>query len=95
MIVGKEDIRHVADLARLELGEEELEQYTMQMNDLLQYVEKLNALDTKDVVPSSHAMDLSNVFREDAVMESLKPEEALANAPSSARDSFRVPRIIE
>ena len=95
MIVGKEDIRHVADLARLALSEEELEQYTMQMNDLLQYVEKLNALDTKEVVPSSHAMELSNVFREDVVMESLKPEEALANAPSSARDSFRVPRIIE
>ena len=95
MIVGKEDIRRVADLARLALSEEEVEQYAMHMNDLLQYVEQLSALDTTETVPSSHAMDLSNVFREDAVMESLKPDEALANAPGSARDSFKVPRIIE
>jgi aspartyl-tRNA(Asn)/glutamyl-tRNA(Gln) amidotransferase subunit C len=95
MKITKADVEHVAHLARLSFDEAELEQFTHQLNDILVYMEQLNELDTSAVEPITHAMDLANVFREDRVCESLHVEQALANAPQSARGSFQVPRIIE
>lgn len=95
MKIGKEDVEHVAQLARLHFEREELERFIHQLNDILTYMEQLNELDTSQVEPTTHAMDLFNVFRKDDVGESLKADRALANAPHAARGSFQVPKIIE
>lgn len=95
MKIRSSDVEHVAELARLRFDEEELERFTKQMNDILTFMEKLNELDTLHVPPTTHAMDLSNVFRQDRTRESLPQEDALANAPRSAQGSFQVPRVIE
>jgi aspartyl-tRNA(Asn)/glutamyl-tRNA(Gln) amidotransferase subunit C len=95
MKISKEDVAHVAQLARLHFEDEELERFTNQLNDILTYMEQLNQLDITDVAPTTHAMDLFNVFREDKVSESLPVERALANAPHPSKGCFQVPRIIE
>ncbi|UCG11997.1 MAG: Asp-tRNA(Asn)/Glu-tRNA(Gln) amidotransferase subunit GatC [Deltaproteobacteria bacterium] len=94
MKITLEEVEYVADLARLEVSSEEKEQLTHQMNRILLYMEKLNELDTTDVVPTSHAIDLRNAFREDVVRESLHRVDSLENAPESNDEEFVVPRII-
>jgi aspartyl-tRNA(Asn)/glutamyl-tRNA(Gln) amidotransferase subunit C len=88
------EVEHVAELARLEVSPEEKEQLTHQMNRVLDYMEKLNELDTSGIVPTSHATDLDNAFREDVVQESLPRDESLQNAPDSNEAEFVVPRVI-
>ncbi|MDD3905344.1 MAG: Asp-tRNA(Asn)/Glu-tRNA(Gln) amidotransferase subunit GatC [Candidatus Omnitrophica bacterium] len=89
-------VKHVAHLGRLELDDKELELYSGQLASILTYISKLNEIDTKDVVPTSHALaTLKNVFRKDVLRQSLTPDEALANAPSRDDDFFKVPQIIE
>jgi aspartyl-tRNA(Asn)/glutamyl-tRNA(Gln) amidotransferase subunit C len=95
MKISKEDVEHVAQLARLRFQEDELERFTFQMDAILNFVEQLNHIDTSQIEPTTHAMDLSNVFREDEIAQSLDIDEALANAPNRVVDSFQVPRIIE
>jgi aspartyl-tRNA(Asn)/glutamyl-tRNA(Gln) amidotransferase subunit C len=92
--ISREEVRHVATLARLELTEEEEKRMTEQMNDILTYMDKLNELDTLDIPPTTHATQLENVFRADEVTESLDRELALANAPQSDGVHFLVPKII-
>jgi aspartyl-tRNA(Asn)/glutamyl-tRNA(Gln) amidotransferase subunit C len=94
MALTPETVRQVAHLARLSLAEDEVELFTRQLNDILNYVEKLNELDTTDVPPMAHVLELHNAFREDEVTDSLPVEEALANAPAQQRNSFTVPKII-
>jgi aspartyl-tRNA(Asn)/glutamyl-tRNA(Gln) amidotransferase subunit C len=89
-----EEVRHIAQLARLELNPEAVGPIVRQMNDILIYMEKLNKLDTGGVEPTSHALHLANVFREDQVQSSLPLEEALANAPEQRRSAFVVPKVI-
>jgi aspartyl-tRNA(Asn)/glutamyl-tRNA(Gln) amidotransferase subunit C len=93
--IQKEEVEYVAHLARLEFGEEEKEKFTLQLNDILSYIDKLNQADTTNVAPMTHAMSLSNAFREDIVAPSLSNESALANAPETRASSFRVPKVIE
>lgn len=88
-------MKHVANLARLRFDEGELEKFTDQLNAILTYIDKLNELDTSEVEPTYHVLDLVNVFREDQVQPSLPREAALANAPERADGFFQVPRIIE
>jgi len=95
MKIGKEDVEHVAHLARLQFGEEELARFTLQMNAILTYMDQLNELDTSQVEPTTHAMELFNVFRKDLVIESISLEKAMANAPQREGPSFQVPKIIE
>lgn len=95
MRLTPEEVEHVALLGRLHLSEEERERFTTQLNCILQYFEQLQQIDTTGVVPTSHAVPVTNVFRADAPEPSLTPEEALANAPDQDRDCFRVPRVIE
>jgi len=95
MPLSKEEVQHVAELARLHLNEAELEKFTQQLSQILDYAEQLNALDTTGVVPTSHAIPMKNVFREDEVRDSMEPEKALENAPDGHEQSFRVPRIVE
>ncbi len=95
MKITREEVAHVAKLARLELTEEEQETFTGQMDAILAYVEKLNELDTADVIPTAHAVPMENAFREDVVRPSIGVENALSNAPARAEGFFRVPKVIE
>jgi aspartyl-tRNA(Asn)/glutamyl-tRNA(Gln) amidotransferase subunit C len=93
--ISKEEVAYVAHLARLEFSETEKETFTGQLNDILLYMDKLNEVDTAGVEPLSHAISLSNAFREDQVRESLSQERSLANAPDPRGEFFRVPKVIE
>jgi aspartyl-tRNA(Asn)/glutamyl-tRNA(Gln) amidotransferase subunit C len=95
MKLSKEEVEHVAKLARLAVSEAEKESFSRQLSEILSYIGKLNELDTSNIEPTSHVLDLSNVFRDDGVRESLPPSDVLANAPDSENDHFRVPKIIE
>jgi len=93
--ISREQVEYVANLSRLELSKEEKERFAAQLGQILEYVEKLNELDTSGVAPMVHAIERENVWRQDASGGSLSREEALQNAPESAEGCFRVPRIIE
>ena len=94
MKITVEEVEHVAELARLEVGPEEIQNLTEQMNRILLYMEKLNELDTKGVAATSHVIELVNVFREDSVEKSLPREQTLKNAPEATDSEFIVPRVI-
>jgi len=93
--ITTEEVGYVAHLARLDIDEAEKETFTSQLNNILQYMEILNAVDTEGVSPMTHAISQSNVFREDEEKESIGVERALANAPDGDMGFFGVPRIIE
>jgi len=88
-------VRKVAKLSRLELTEAEVEEFTGQLSAILEYMAKLNELDTTDVEPLAHCLPISNVLREDQVKESLGTEATLANAPQRDGDFFKVPKILD
>jgi aspartyl-tRNA(Asn)/glutamyl-tRNA(Gln) amidotransferase subunit C len=94
MTIRKEEVEHVAHLARLHLDGEELEQMTEQLDMILSYVAKLDELDTTGIEPTTHALSITNAFRQDRVEASLNQKEALANGPEHTEDSFVVPRVI-
>lgn len=94
MKITREEVGHVAQLARLKLGEEQTERLTGQLNDILSSMEKLNQLDTSGVPSTNHALDLTGALREDQVRPSLERERALKNAPESNGEAFIVPRVI-
>jgi len=95
MKISKDDIMKVSELARLEFKEEELEKFTEQLGNILEYIEQLNELNTDNVEPTSHVLDMSTPLREDKVVEWLSTEEVLKNAPESEDDFFVVPQVIE
>lgn len=94
MAVTKNDVEKIAELARLKFSEEELENFTPQMNEILSYMDKLNELDTENVKPLSHPVEQINVFREDEMKPSVSTEKALKNAPSKDEHHFKVPKVI-
>jgi aspartyl-tRNA(Asn)/glutamyl-tRNA(Gln) amidotransferase subunit C len=94
MAVTIKDVEHIAALAKLEFTEAEKEKFTHQMNQILDYMNKLNSLDTSAVEPLSHVIELSNVFREDEVKPGVSTEEALRNAPEKNEQFFKVPKVI-
>ncbi len=93
MKITREEVEHVARLARLKFGEEEVEMFTKQLNEILLYMEKLNELDTSEVPPTFHAMEKENAFRSDEVGSSLELKKVLDNAPEDNGESFVVPKI--
>jgi aspartyl-tRNA(Asn)/glutamyl-tRNA(Gln) amidotransferase subunit C len=95
MAVTLEDVEHVANLARLEFSDEEKKTLMNQLNKILEYMEKLNELDTSNVEPLAQVIPLSNVFREDAVKPSSPVGEVLKNAPAKSDKFFKVPKVIE
>ncbi len=95
MKITKKEVEHVAKLARIALKDEEADQLTRQLSDILTYVEKLNELDTKDVEPTSHVLPVRNVLRDDEVRGSIDRGKALVNAPDRTEEFFRVPKVIE
>jgi aspartyl-tRNA(Asn)/glutamyl-tRNA(Gln) amidotransferase subunit C len=88
-------VRKVAKLSRLELTEAEIEEFTGQLSAILDYMEKMNELDTADIQPLAHCLPISNRFREDCIKESLGTEKTLANAPQRDGEFFKVPKILE
>jgi len=88
-------VDYVAKLARLDVTDAEKEKFTAQLNDILGYIDKLNELDTTGVAPMTHAIAVTNAFREDRVVESLGTQAAVANAPDPRGEFFRVPKVIE
>lgn len=93
MTISRKDVEYVASLARLELTEVEIQEYTEQLNSILDYAAMLERLDTSNVVPTAHAVPLHNVLREDQVRASIEQEKALRNAPDGDEGFFRVPKI--
>jgi aspartyl-tRNA(Asn)/glutamyl-tRNA(Gln) amidotransferase subunit C len=93
--ISLKDVEHVARLARLELSASEKERMRKELDGILSYIDKLRALDTSGVEPTSHAVPLTNVMRDDIEVPSLPQDEMLANAPDRHGELFRVPKIIE
>jgi aspartyl-tRNA(Asn)/glutamyl-tRNA(Gln) amidotransferase subunit C len=94
MKVERGEVEHVAHLARLKFSSEEEELFTSQLNAILDYMEKLNELNTSAIEPTFHVVSHCNTMRQDEVKESLPEEAALKNAPDKAQGCFRVPKII-
>ncbi|SHN27302.1 Asp-tRNA(Asn)/Glu-tRNA(Gln) amidotransferase subunit GatC [Gracilibacillus kekensis] len=93
--ISKDQVKHVANLARLAVTDEEVEMFTKQLGDIINYAELLNELDTENVEPTTHVLDLKNVMRKDEPKEWIKKEDALKNAPDQKDGQFRVPSILE
>ncbi len=94
-IISDETIEYVGILAKLELSAEEKEQAKKDMGDMLDYIDKLNELDTSSVEPMSHVFPLNNVFREDVVVNGDDSENILKNAPEEKDGSFVVPKTVD
>jgi len=88
------DVEKVSLLARLALTPDELDALTLQLGEIVRYVEQLGELDTRDVQPLAHALDLANVFADDTLLPSLDREQALANAPKRDAECYRVPAVL-
>ena len=94
MAVTREDVLKVAELAKLHIPEEELDTFIQQFNEIIEHVNKLNELDTKDVPPTSHVLDIKNVVREDKAAKPFPREEMLKNAPEHDEEYIKVPKVI-
>jgi aspartyl-tRNA(Asn)/glutamyl-tRNA(Gln) amidotransferase subunit C len=94
MKITAEEVKHVADLARLKIDPGSVETISRQVATILTYVDTLNEVNTDNVPPTAHAITLTNTFREDVEQAQLPPEQALANAPSSEGGCFVVPKVI-
>ena len=92
-MIGADDVRHVAKLARLYLETQEMDRMTGELAKILSHIDKLSELDVADVPPTAHVLDVTNVARADKARPSLPADEALKNAPVVSDDSFRVPRM--
>jgi aspartyl-tRNA(Asn)/glutamyl-tRNA(Gln) amidotransferase subunit C len=90
-MIERDQVLHVARLARLKLTEEEVDRMAGEMSKILEHVDKMNELDLDDVEPTSHVVELQNVLREDVPRDGLPRERALEQAPDAAEGGFRVP----
>ena len=95
MSISKKEVAHIATLARLAPSVEDLDLYTGQLKRILAHVDKISELDTEGIVPTTSTTPVRGPMREDTVKSSLTQDEALLNAPESARGCFKVPKIIE
>ena len=94
-MISREEVLRIAKLAKLHLSEDEIEMYQEQLSHILEYFKKLEELDTSNVEPMKHVLDLNNVFRADEPRPSVSPEEALSNAPKRRDNFFEVPKVVE
>jgi len=94
MTITRDNVKYVADLARIELSEKELGYFTGQLDRILDYVHKLKKLDVEKLEPTSHVLEMKNVYREDRVKPSLPAAEVIKNAPSREQNLFKVKKII-
>ncbi|MET3697682.1 aspartyl/glutamyl-tRNA(Asn/Gln) amidotransferase subunit C [Bacillus oleivorans] len=93
--ISLDEVKHVAHLARLEITEEEAEVFTKQLDAIIGYAEQLNELDTTNIEPTSHVLDMKNVLREDIPQKGLPREEVLKNAPDHEDGQIKVPSILD
>lgn len=94
MTITKEEVQKIASLSKLKLSEHELERYGRELGNILSFVEKLNKLDLKNIEPTSHAVSVTNVFREDIAKLSTVNQKIFEQAPSAEDNLFKVPKII-
>ena len=94
-MIEREEVLHIAKLAKLRLQEEEVELFQKQLNDCLEYFKKLAELDTSKIAPMKHILDVHNVMRSDEPRPSIPVSEALRNAPRRRDDLFEVPAVFE
>ena len=94
MKITKKEVLYFAHHARLDLDEESIEKFAGQIDEILGYIEKLNQVETKGIKPTSHAISLTNAFRDDEEKEHIDRELALANAPEKEDGSFVVPKVV-
>jgi aspartyl-tRNA(Asn)/glutamyl-tRNA(Gln) amidotransferase subunit C len=94
MKITKEEVLYVAHLARLDLDDESIERFAGQIDEILGYIDKLNQVETEGTRPTSHAIFLTNAFRDDEPGEHLKRDRALANAPDQEDGNFVVPKVV-
>lgn len=95
MPITENDVKYIADLARLKLTGKEIDYFAGQLSAIISYIDQLKEVNTANVEPTTHAMSMQNVFREDVVRPSLRAEDVMRNAPSKEGSLFKVPRIIE
>lgn len=95
MSVSKEDVKHIANLARLELSKEELEKYTKDLGNIVDFSNTLSKIDVNGVEPTNHILDIKNVFRKDEIKNSYEREEILKNAPDKQAGCVSVPKVVE
>ncbi|MEA5092406.1 Aspartyl/glutamyl-tRNA(Asn/Gln) amidotransferase subunit C [bioreactor metagenome] len=95
MKVTAKEVRHIANLSRLTVPDSEMEKFTEQFNQILNYADILQELDTNGIVPTPYVLPISNVLREDIAVEGVSHEDALLNAPEVHNGGFKVPRVIE
>lgn len=87
-------VRHIGKLSRIELTDEQVQTFARQLGDVLEYFDKLQQLDTENVAPMAHAVELTNVLADDTPREGLSTEQALTNAPQRQGEFFRVPKVL-
>lgn len=92
--ITRDEVAHLADLARIDLSDEELDHLAPQLSVILESVASINEVAAGDIPPTSHALPLTNVFREDVVVPGLTAEQALSGAPEAEEQRFAVPRIL-
>lgn len=95
MNITREDIIHLANLSKLNLSDEEIEKYTENMKDIVEFANTINEVDTENTEISAFALDKCNVFRKDEIKQSFSREELLQNAPSSNGEAFAIPNVME
>jgi len=93
--ISTDQVKHVAHLARLAITDEEAEMFTKQLDAIITFAEQLNELDTENVPPTSHVLDMKNVLREDIPAQGIPVEDVLKNAPDHKDGQVRVPAILE
>lgn len=94
-ILSSDDVRAIADLARLELSEDDVKRYQQQLSEILEYFQKLEEVDTSHIDPTSSVLPLTNVMREDKPGAALDVDKAVANAPDSDGEQFRVSAVLD
>lgn len=95
MPISRKEVEYIANLARLELSEEEIEHFQGQLEGILGYIDKLKTVDISGMVPMAHVLDIKNVFRQDIIGKSIDVEKVLERAPQREGNFFIVPKVIE
>lgn len=95
MSVSKEEVLHIASLARLNITEKELEKYTTDLSNIVDYANELESINVEGIKPTAHILDIKNVFRKDNVGDSHSREDILQNAKTKAAGCITVPKVVE
>lgn len=95
MAVTKEQVKYIASLAKLTIDENQLDKFTAEMEQIIEFADSLNQIDTQGIKPTAHIQGISNVLREDAEPVQFSTEDALKNAPEKVDNCFAVPKVVE